>query len=441
MRKSIQIHTSVRVLNVAFDVGKEKLNWETNPNDDWFSGELLNQTDAIVEVYRKLSQLAKRYQYDEVRIICEPTGVYHRALLQLAEQTGFRTSLVSGEAVAKMRSIESNDPNKSDEKDPGTILAVAKIGKLLAHRLLDEQYAELREHHGVYMAAEVEHARCKTELHHVLKAIFPDLHLSRHSLFGPGGMRMLHLFHGNPVWITATGSFEKFVTKMREDKTRVQLSTLRSIWEAAESSCKLQVPPIVRMAQSTRVSHLASDLTNWSRRLEALELLMVARYRSIKEQDTRIPERTLGVLTEFMAARILAETGPLSDFHSHRQLLKYGGLNLYQRKSGKWQGKTKISRKGRANLRHVLNMWALSLVSPGRIYSDYYRRKRDSDKMPGDKAMVCVMRKALKMLWGWARRAQQFNRERISHSAVTPKGTVPRTATKDVAKSKLTVAS
>ncbi len=382
MLKSIQLHTSVRVLNVAFDVGKDKLNWETNPNDDWFSGELLNTTDAIVEVFRKLAGLAKRFQYDEVRIICEPTGVYHRALLQLAGQTGFRSSLVSGEAVAKMRAIESNDPNKSDEKDPGTILAVAKIGKLLAHRLLDEQYAELREHHVVYMAAEVEHARCKTELHHVLKAIFPDLSLTKHALFGPGGMRMLHLFHGNPLWIISTGSFENFKAKMREDKTRVQLSTLRRIWDAAEASCKLEVPPIVRMAQSTRVCHLAADLANWAGRLESIKRTMVACYRKIKEQDTRIPQRTPDVITEFMAARILAETGPLSDFHSHRQLIKYAGLNLFQRRSGKWQGKTKISRKGRANLRHVLNMWALSLVSRGRIYSDYYRRKRDSDKMP-----------------------------------------------------------
>lgn len=441
MRKSIQIHAPVRVLNVGFDVGKDKLNWETNANDEWFSGELLNTTDAIVEVFRKLAGLAKRFQYDEVRIICESTGVYHRSLLQLADQTGFRTSLVSGEAVAKMRSIESNDPNKNDEKDPGTILAVAKIGKLLAHRLLDEQYAELREHHGVYIAAEEEHARCKTELHHALKAIFPDLNLTRHALFGPGGMRMLHLFHGNPVWIVSAGSYEQFVAKMREDKTRVQSSTLRKIWDAAEASIKQKIPPIVRMAQSTRICHLAADLANWARRLDAIEQTMVACYRRLKEQDTRIPQRTLGVITEFMAARILAETGPLSDFHSHRQLIKYAGLNLYVRKSGKWQGKTKISRRGRANLRHVLNMWSLSLVSPGRIYSDYYRRKRDSDKMPGDKAMVCVMRKALKMLWGWARRAQEFDRQRISRCAATPKGQAASGTNRKTPKPKITAAS
>ncbi len=67
--------------------------------------------------------------------------------------------------VNRRACIESNDPNKSDEKDPSTILAVAKIGMLLRYRLLDDLYAELRELHGVYKAAEESHARCKTELH------------------------------------------------------------------------------------------------------------------------------------------------------------------------------------------------------------------------------------------------------------------------------------
>ena len=112
-------------------------------------------------------------------------------------------------------------------------------------------------------------------------------------------------------------------------------------------------------------------------------------------------------------ARLIAETGPLSDFSSFRQLLRYAGLNLCERKSGVWRGKTKISRRGRANLRHVLNLWALSLVSPGRLYATYYRRKRDTEKMPGTKAMVCVMRKSLKMLYGWSRSGEAFDQGRV----------------------------
>ena len=293
MRKSIQLHTSLRVLTVAFDVGKDLLTWETHPNTQIVTGSLSNTTDAIVKVLKQLERLAKEQRYDELRIICESTGVYHRSLLRLADLRGMRTALAAGEAVAKMRTIESNDPNKSDEKDPATILAVAAIGKLLWHRTLDEQYAELRELHGVYKAAEEEHARCKTELHHALKAIIPDLRLTKHALFGPGGLRMLRLFRGNPVWIVACGSFEGFVSKMKEEKLHVQTVTLRKIWEAAESSIQLGMSPLVLSVLATRVGHLYSDLDCWATRLEQLAQSLVTCYRRIQEQNNSLPQRPL----------------------------------------------------------------------------------------------------------------------------------------------------
>ncbi len=40
MRNSIQLHTSLRVLSVAFDVGKDLLTWETQPHDQGLTGSL-----------------------------------------------------------------------------------------------------------------------------------------------------------------------------------------------------------------------------------------------------------------------------------------------------------------------------------------------------------------------------------------------------------------
>lgn len=416
MKKSIQLHNSLRVLNVAFDVGKDLLTWQTQPNETAESGSLANTTATISTLLPQLQRLAKKYAYDEVRVICESTGVYHRSLLQLASQANMRTALVAGEAVAKMRTIESNDPNKTDEKDPATILAVAKIGKLLKHRLLDVRFAELRELHSVYKASEEAHACCKTELHHALKAIFPDLRLTKHSLFGPGGIRMLELFHGNPDWIVACGSLEQFTAKMKAKKLLVQSITLRRIWEAAQRSVEQKIPGVVRIAQSHRVSHLVSDLEAHKRRLESIAALMVSSYRDLCAEVPSLPKAVPHVLTEFMASRIIAETGALSDFRSYRQLFRYAGLNLCERKSGVWRGKTKISRRGRANLRHVLNLWALSLVCSNRLYASYFRRKCDVEKMPGTKAMTCVMRKALKMLYGWSNSGTEFSAERVQRS-------------------------
>lgn len=202
---------------------------------------------------------------------------------------------------------------------------------------------------------------------------------------------------------------------MKAKKLRVQTITLRRIWEAAESSMKHDTPDIVRHAQSIRVTHLVADLDAYRRRLETLSDQMIRSYRTLRENDSTLPAPVPHVLTELMAARIVAETGPLKDFASYRQLFRYAGLNLCERSSGVWRGKTKIGRRGRANLRHVLNQWALSLVCRDRLYAEYYRRKRDDEKMPGSKAMVAVMRKALKMLYGWSQSSEAFDANRVSH--------------------------
>lgn len=93
--------------------------------------------------------------------------------------------------------------------------------------------------------------------------------------------------------------------------------------------------------------------------------------------------------------------------------MRYAGLNLLERQSGKFKGQIKISRRGRSAIRHVLNKICLSLVQRKRLFGPYYHRKKDDDRMPGDKAMTCVMRKFLKMLYGWSQSGQQFDQVRV----------------------------
>jgi transposase len=117
-----------------------------------------------------------------------------------------------------------------------------------------------------------------------------------------------------------------------------------------------------------------------------------------------------------MLARILAETGPLTDFHAFRQLWRYGGLNLRPRQSGMMNGQQRQSKRGRSRLRHVLAQAVLKRVVRGQLYGEYYHRKRQSG-MCGGKAMTAVARKFLKLLFGLERSPQDFDPQRVFHSA------------------------
>ena len=122
------------------------------------------------------------------------------------------------------------------------------------------------------------------------------------------------------------------------------------------------------------------------------------------------PHRPPGVISDRNLARILAETGPLSDFTSWRMLLRYAGLNIQMRQSGQYRGHYRISKKGRPLLRKILGQVVFSLVRQTGLYGDYYHRKRLS--MPGPKAVVAVMRHFLRKLHGWYRSEQAFDAKR-----------------------------
>ncbi len=69
---------------------------------------------------------------------------------------------------------------------------------------------------------------------------------------------------------------------------------------------------------------------------------------------------------------------------------------------------------GRSELRYVLNLMAIPLVGLRKLFADYYwKKKKESDKMPGQKANVCVMRKILKMFFGWYKSGEPFDQSRV----------------------------
>ncbi|OPY77889.1 MAG: Transposase IS116/IS110/IS902 family protein [Syntrophorhabdus sp. PtaU1.Bin153] len=133
----------------------------------------------------------------------------------------------------------------------------------------------------------------------------------------------------------------------------------------------------------------------------------------LREKDPKIPLATLGVISDKNIARLLGETGPLSDFPHWRTLMRYGGLNIRMRQSGRYQGLNKISKKGRPLLRRVLQNIALPLVRKGCLYGSYYSQKKGEAKMPGNKAMTCVARHFLKKFYGWYKSGEAFDHERF----------------------------
>ena len=91
--------------------------------------------------------------------------------------------------------------------------------------------------------------------------------------------------------------------------------------------------------------------------------------------------------------------------------MRFAGFNLCERQSGKYRGKTQISKKGRRLIRKVLNLIILPLITKKGLYGPYYHRKKET--MPGTKVRTAVSRHFLKMMYGLYRTGNEFNQERV----------------------------
>ena len=199
------------------------------------------------------------------------------------------------------------------------------------------------------------------------------------------------------------------IKKLSKHTTR---ATLDKIWNAAQLSCKHRRRLKLADVMEQQVRFQFGLVKQLQQQKDSIEQLMIETYEDLRRAHPELPTETKGVFTNRLLARLFAEIGPPSDFGSWRQLMRYAGLNLIERQSGKYRGKTKLSRRGRSRIRDVLNRMALPLTTKTGLFGDYYHAKKESG-MAGNKAMVAVMRKLLKMIWGLSQTSAHFERDRV----------------------------
>ena len=79
----------------------------------------------------------------------------------------------------------------------------------------------------------------------------------------------------------------------------------------------------------------------------------------------------LGIIT---VAIIVAETNGFASTKNIKQLQSYAGYDIRIRESGKWKGRSKISKKGNSHIRHALYFPSYTIIKYSEYYKSFYNR-------------------------------------------------------------------
>ncbi|MBW1983002.1 MAG: IS110 family transposase [Deltaproteobacteria bacterium] len=270
----------------------------------------------------------------------------------------------------------------------------------------------LRKLHKIYDECDTAITSFRCRIHKLLVELFCDYSFKKDFLYTRSGQALVAMYGCNPYQIIEAG-WDEFCRTMKAHAKGIRATTLERLWKDALSSCLNCMPPGYVEVLEGYLKQLLEDYFRVLDRKEKITRQMVSILEQLREDDPLIPPPTPNVISEKDLARLLAETGPLSDFDSWRKLMRYASLNLRTRESGTFQGHHKISKKGRRLLRKVLQCIALPLVKKGRLYGKYYHNKKEVNKMPWNKAMTVVARQLLRKIYGWYRSGEVFDEERF----------------------------
>ncbi len=136
----------------------------------------------------------------------------------------------------------------------------------------------------------------------------------------------------------------------------------------------------------------------------------------LTEEDKEFNQRvknieTIKGLRLLTIVTVLCETNGFTQFNNIRQVVSYAGLDIAERQSGLFKGKTRISKKGNKRIRECLYMPALSACNYNEPIKALYERVVERNPTIKRKAVVAGMRKLLILIFVLWKKNEAYNAE------------------------------
>lgn len=369
-----------------------------------------NSKGGFETILAKIREICKKGNFTKTVIGMEPTGHYWKAFANwLGKQAGIKVVLVNPYATKQAKELDDNSQTKSDKKDALTIAKLVKDGRYFELYLPHDVYAELRGLSTIRTGLNKRRNALKNTIMAVMDEYFPEyVEVFRCPLSGKASRHLLKVC-----------PFPKFILEMGEDritdeikkavKKTVGRKKAVQLVEAAKESIGVDYG---EEAARLKLRLMLEELELLEKQTEELEGQMSDALHQTDYADFLLSIKGIGVVT---LAACLGELGDPTRFEDSRQMSRMAGYNLVEDSSGKNKSGTKISKRGRKNLRNVLYQMALTMVATNDEMKQLYHYLKTREKAPLKKmqALVVVSKKILTLIHTLAKKKENYDPEKV----------------------------
>ncbi|KYH27997.1 transposase IS116/IS110/IS902 family protein [Clostridium tepidiprofundi DSM 19306] len=361
--------------------------------------------DCLLEI---IEELKEKYETVHTLVGMEPTSHYWKNIAYYLKNKGIDICLVNPYHVNKMKELEDNSPTKNDKKDAKIISKLIYQGQYLTCMFEEEIYINLRLCSNNRLELKKQLIAEKVRLIALLDEYFPEFTKLFSNILGKSSLAILKScpFPNNILDI----GIEKLTQILKDaTKNRVGLKKAILVYAAAENSIGI---PVGLEGAKYRLELILKKLEWLQKEIDDVETLMKEYLDKTGYADFLLSIQGVGIVT---AANFLAEVGNVSKYDDYKQIQKVAGLNLKETSSGMKKGKTKISKRGRANLRNILYQASMVMVAKNQAFKEIYQHltKRQDNKLTGKQAIVALSVRLIKVMYTLCKKKIMYSHDKV----------------------------
>ena len=365
-----------------------------------------NNMDGFESLLAKVEKLRHKHGCGQVMFGMEPSGHYWRALgwyLYLHESKPVLLG-VNPYHTKQAKELNDNSQTKSDPKDAQVIAHLIRDGRYFDTYLPEGEYAELRLLNTERQRLMKQISRANNVLIALLDEYFPEYATVWGSVTCPTSLELLKTYAFPSDILSA--SKEQLLYDIREASRGTEGVKLMGdmIRAASRSVGVTEGQRITRI----RMLSLIDEMTYFEEKKAEIETELEAVMNTL--QLGTVLQSMLGVGT-IISAAFLGEVGDITRFSNWKQVRSLAGLNLVENSSGKHKGKTKVSKRGRPYLRHMLYLAGECGCRCNPEMRAFYRYLRDRKNNPlnGHQAFVATGLKIMRILFHLAKTGEHYD--------------------------------
>jgi len=338
----------------------------------------------------------------------ESTASYHLPLFSYLTAQGYQVVIINPLLISNFakRSLRKT---KTDKKDAFTIAQfLSREQEVFAPHTTDHLAAELRD-----LARRREKltdyvTSLKGDMKRTLSFIFPELeHIT--GVFTKCTLRLL-VEYPSAHAIREAGHdavANIFITRSRGSKPRAGIKTLMT--DAASSV------GVVSPAKELTLKQEASLLMHIQEQMKETSKVLMNLLNQRMKHDMELLCSIKGI-GENTATNFLIEMGgDVEMYENDKKLIAASGLDPSTYKSGKYEGKSRISKRGNRHLRRVIWLMATKVIINNNLFRGYFYKRRN-EGLPYKMAVLATAHKLIRIMFAMLSRKTYFVEGGIKYS-------------------------